>query len=317
MPSARKTKGAFSPARLIDPALRIIHHVQDWIATELRDDPIGSLESVRIGKKPMLTIDLMVERNTANRLRAAFGGPEKVHVLGEESLRNPGIDLSRDKRLIVLLDMVDGTDLLARGLSNWCSAMVFFKNKKILASFVGIPTEGIFFATDHRDGAFVKPPGNAPFRPVSGPQTRSTLKNASMCFYGQKPKNFLAVAEHPAIINSMKKIRSSPRAGHRIYNLAGNPMMMRMIDGQRKIDAVFDIEGQLPHDVVPGAYIAQKAGAVMRDIQGKTIELARSLLRPAHKASELKYVIAGSKNLTKELLGILSVAPAPASVGAW
>lgn len=254
----------------------------------------------------MLRIDLTVEDNTAHTLRHVFG-KHGVHALGEESLRSSSIDLSGDNRLIVLLDMIDGTDLLARGLSNWCSAMVFFKNGTILAAFIGILNEGIYYATSDREGAYVKRE-NAIERRVCGPNRSAKMAEASICFYGQKPTNFLAVAEHDALRETLRRM-ARKESGPRIYNLAGNPMMMRLIDGQRRIDAIFDIEGQMPHDVVPGAWIAQKAGAVLCDISGKRISLGASLLRPAHEDSELRYVLAASKTLAKNLQKVLNTKP--------
>jgi fructose-1,6-bisphosphatase/inositol monophosphatase family enzyme len=252
----------------------------------------------------LLVVDLIAERNTARRLRRAFGGKSRIHVLGEESLRNPALNLAGENRLVALLDMVDGTDLLARGLSNWCSAMIFYQRGRILAAFIGVPQEGVYFATHKTRRAFKKPPGRAGIMPVRGPNHRARLNGASLCYYGQKLKNFLAVTEHEGLRRALEALRSA-KPGPRIYNLAGNPMMMRLIDGNVRMDAVFDIEGQLPHDVIPGAYIAQRAGATLRDLNGKDIDLARSLLKPAHNDSELKYVLAASKTLCSELVRIM------------
>jgi fructose-1,6-bisphosphatase/inositol monophosphatase family enzyme len=57
----------------------------------------------------------------------------------------------------------------------------------------------------------------------------------------------------------------------RIYNLGGNPMMLKV--AERTIDAVFEVVGQHPHDVVPGAYIARQAGAIVKDLQGNDLAL--------------------------------------------
>jgi fructose-1,6-bisphosphatase/inositol monophosphatase family enzyme len=84
-------------------------------------------------------------------------------------------------------------------------------------------------------------------------------------------------------------------------------MMMKLIDPicheAHGIDAVFDVAGQKPHDVVPGAYIALKAGACMRKIDGTTLSLAdleNALLRPADQ--RLKYVLTGTAALCDEMI---------------
>lgn len=83
----------------------------------------------------------------------------------------------------------------------------------------------------------------------------------------------------------------------RFYNLAGNPMMARLAEGT--VDVVLELDGQLPHDVVPGAYIAMKAGAVFGNIDGdKTFseqELADFLLKPADQS--IRYILAANKDL--------------------
>ena len=71
------------------------------------------------------------------------------------------------------------------------------------------------------------------------------------------------------------------------------------------IDAVFDVSGQQLHDVVPGAYIALKAGAYMCDLDGTPItidDLARRLQDPRER---IKYVLAATEELAQELVTAL------------
>jgi hypothetical protein len=111
----------------------------------------------------------------------------------------------------------------------------------------------------------------------------------------------------------------------RIYNLAGIPMLVKLTDHQVKnaknIDVVFDIHGQNPHDVVPGAYLAKKAGATVRqfiieedkvtkekkvraeDISYATLE--ESLIQPAAPTSRLKYFVTSTKELADQIEPLL------------
>ena len=82
-------------------------------------------------------------------------------------------------------------------------------------------------------------------------------------------------------------------------------MMLKVANGT--MDAVFDLTGPKPHDVVPGAYIALKAGAFLGDMRGNKIQeinLAESLLRPDEKGPA--YILAGTRQLYKELQARLS-----------
>ena len=142
---------------IVKVAIRTIRETQLFIQEEIREDPASAFEDILIGRrnKPLLAVDLIAERNTAQNLRRRLQC-YKLLAIGEVSLRDQNLDLSNEKKLVVLMDMVDGTDLLERGLFNWCSAMVFYypTSRKILASFVGLPEDGVYFATDHKDLAY-------------------------------------------------------------------------------------------------------------------------------------------------------------------
>ena len=95
----------------------------------------------------------------------------------------------------------------------------------------------------------------------------------------------------------------------RIYDLAGAPMMMKLADHRVRnaggVDAVFDVKGQKPHDFVPGAFIAKKAGAIIRYRNGKEIsyEDLEDSLRDFD--TRTKYVIACTRKLSDELLKVI------------
>ena len=303
---------------IVNSAVRAIFAVQDWLITEVRKDPKYAFsEQIRkLDKKPYLTIDRQAEERTKEFLEYAFGGSRNILVIGEERLDESNLDLSKEKRIVALLDMIDGTDLFTRHLSNWCSAIVFYQKGKILGSFVGLPHQGVFFATCNTSTSFrflPLPSTTQPslldgpkYLPVEVPSADVTLGNASICYYGQKIENFLSISQNEALISKFKQL-SVADPDTRIYNFAGNPMMIRLLDlpDTKPVNAVIDLHGQWPHDVVPGAFIAQKAGAIITDLSGNSLDFNKSLLQPANKACKLKYILASSKKLHAELLEIL------------
>jgi fructose-1,6-bisphosphatase/inositol monophosphatase family enzyme len=278
-----------------------------------------------------LRIDYFAEDLCRVSLEGKF--KRKILVAGEESLKKEKAfqDLTNDKIVVALMDIVDGTDLLLRGLSNWCSATVFFypPDTRILASVVSDHDGNVFFASD--SGAFWQPRSHknelkldrslspktldeACIRFVrgesSGPSTNSPLSNSSICFYGQKPPNFLST-NVPTFMQKMddlsRKIHDheTPAPALRIYNLGGIPMMLKVANGT--MDAVFDLARPKPHDMVPGAYIALKARAFLGDMSGKPIgedDLAKALLRPNDDGPA--YILAGTETLYRELLDCLT-----------
>lgn len=88
-------------------------------------------------------------------LKTKFG--DNVYIYGEEA-RTPR-SLSRYRATVAIFDLVDGTDLVARGFSNWCSALVFFatKEQKVLAAVVGHGSGEGYYASSR--GAFKKSRG--------------------------------------------------------------------------------------------------------------------------------------------------------------
>jgi fructose-1,6-bisphosphatase/inositol monophosphatase family enzyme len=110
------------------------------------------------------------------------------------------------------------------------------------------------------------------------------LCDASICYYGQKPKSFLGMANHVNFRTAMdifagrmseeknaagKIIKKKEGLDIRIYNLnlAGNPMIVKIPSGAA--DAVFSLTGAKVYDVMPAAYVATKAGAIFSDLAGK------------------------------------------------
>jgi fructose-1,6-bisphosphatase/inositol monophosphatase family enzyme len=81
---------------------------------------------------------------------------------------------------------------------------------------------------------------------------------------------FMRWLENNKTEDRRRKTSADPELGFRFYDFAGNPMMARL--GEGIVDVVFDKNGQAPHDVVPGAYIAKKAGGVMKDFDGKMLD---------------------------------------------
>ncbi len=282
--------------------------------------------------KDMLLVDKAAENACRRTLYKKFGGPDQLLVLGEETLWKlpSGLDLSRqtihldgstpiintgvpETRLTAILDMIDGSDLLERGFGNWCSALVFFQptpSPKILFSMVQ-DAMGNIYGADERATFLIKPAASpSPMNQLCGPEVRilhppenqkdrqrpEYTDQIAICFYAQKRKHFISISER---FRQWVSAVSAERL--RVYTLAGNPMMVKLANGEH-IHAVFEHRGQYPHDMVPGAYIALKAGAHLLDRNGDKIDdaaLARSLLQPA--GAKLQYVLAATPEIGHEL----------------
>src|SRR6266705_2467417 len=128
-----------------DYMMEQIRVVYEFLEDHIRNFPDKSFTTqyikTKVGLKPLLVVDLLAEHFFMSCVARRFG-PDMVEIYGEESLAlNP--DLRQETRTCILIDMVDGTDLLERDFSNWCSAIVVFspQERRIEGSFVFLKSE--------------------------------------------------------------------------------------------------------------------------------------------------------------------------------
>lgn len=253
-----------------------------------------------------------------------------IRVIGEERYKEQMESLKSETRPVFISDPIAGSDLLERGLSNWCTAAVAFRpnqgEAKIVCAAVAVHP-GIVYAANsggpYRHQYFGDELKEKP-RELRGTTRKEKLDSASICYYGQKIENFASLSKSKlaaSLFERNEKIKDRNRKKEeegrldkehnlvRIYNLAGIPMMMKLADfsgAGNGIDAVIELKGQQIHDVVPGLYIAIKAGACAKDLEGKriTIEyLEEKLLQP--DKTKLSYVLASTEELADEILNCL------------
>lgn len=297
--------------RLCRATLKIIPDIHAFIKRLLVDQPSKALQPIifRIAGKPkeVIRADLDAEDHFDYLLHKALGKRTAagIKVIGEESLLDPDLNLANEERVVALVDVLDGSDLYLRGLSNWCSAVIFFypPERRILAAFVGQSSGVIYYTTESRSRLRLRPlkviPGRGE-REVNGPSEVRRVKDAAICFYGQKRDHFLSITAKRRKFRSFLKQQKDVK--FRIYNLGGNPMMALVADGL--IDAVLGLKGQAPHDVAPGAFIAQEAGAVFLNDIGERVEIEELLLRPARE--EVRYIIAATRELYDDLMKLFA-----------
>lgn len=337
----RRAKLRFSnAAEIID----ILHSLHENMRVLLAKDEAYWFQKFENeqGKK-LLAIDHVAEQEFSKAISDRLS--DAIIVAGEESLPKTGIDYSNSKSLHILCDMIDGTDLLVRGMSNWCSAFIAFEpaSRQMLAAHVYVVDRGVdllYSAFADKEGAhlsayrtYVFPLNDQEFvkferedlelefvaddqlysRSFYEPSSARRLEEAGIFSYGQKLKNFRPLSDFLLHESVAKRIQECEDL--RIYNLAGNPALCRMVEG--KADLVFDLAGQAAHDVLPGAFIALKSGASMYVFEGEmpcearhiqSNDLIEFALRPCSQDTRLKYVVASSEKLALDFISLLQTA---------
>lgn len=322
-------KNGFNSRDLVRDAVQIVRVVHRTIRSSLQQERAYSLKKIRVpsgdGYKDALRIDDVAESRCKTEFMERY--ENKVLVIGEESLPDDLSKVSKG-RICILVDMVDGTDLLEMNIPMWCSAIVIFDpdKPKILGAVVGQATGEIYFASAEDDAAFVCRDPSVDLNKVAsseelnGPSGVKSLADATVSFYGQKARSFLAVSALEPFTEMLKALSLKQGASFRIHTLSGNPFMVKLVDRERDhngdivgrgIDAVFELRGQQMHDLVPGLFIAKKAGAVVSDLDGNEISydlLASKLLTPGET---MRYVLASTPELANELRAVFAAARKP------
>lgn len=307
---------------------KLILKVHRGIRRNIRELPVESFKpywfETATGKKQLAVVDLMAERAFIEAVTSKFHS-DTVRVIGEESLYKEESDLKEETRTCLLIDMIDGTDLLQRGFSNWCSAIVVFepKRKEITGAFIAVSGRSpyLYFATKDKPGAFKKrlseDAKNEYPEQLKGPAKERELRDASVCLYAQKSENFLKLLSLNQNVkfvswlkenleeNKRRKEQVEEELRFRFYNFAGNPMMVRLAEGN--VDVVLDLRGQAPHDVVPGAFIAIKAEAVLGKTNGEPFSLEELGVKLCEPSKErLAYILAANDKMLKNMAELLS-----------
>ncbi|MDO8805499.1 MAG: inositol monophosphatase family protein [Elusimicrobiota bacterium] len=301
---------------IVSRIVAVIVLVIRTIKNDVKLNPASSLRTFASQKKSALEIDLFAQGLLRMHFQKIFKQAKLVVYIGSEECHELPKGWETHDALI-LTDPIDGTDLFAKDLSNWCCAVVVYKKKRILGAFIGMPNETVYFSTYRINGVRKRVPGiPEPVKVVCPRHDDVKLSETTIAWYGQKIKNLFALVRNKKLLAKLEEIEKAEAANKknknedgkfRILNIAGNPMFMKIIDNHCSVGAVIELLGQKPHDVVPGAYLAQQAGAIFTDLNGKEINLSSCLKDPEN--NRVSYILSNSNNTWKELVEILKADP--------
>ncbi|BBB64227.1 hypothetical protein UNDKW_5954 (plasmid) [Undibacterium sp. KW1] len=284
---------------------------------------LAEMTNKRTGKSG-LRIDNGAEDEIRSVLELKLGN--KIVIIGEESLVSTDTimtNLVPHGSIAALIDPIDGTDLLELGIENWCCAGILFDPHvpAILGSVIAQANGDIFFAStsdpDAKVWATKAGDSNETIisRKMRGPGTCKEFNESVISFYGQKINAFRSLSKFPKLEEKFTQMEKAPPPNFRLHTLSGNPMMVRLADRAKMkdgkntckgIDLLFSLRDQFLHDVVPGMFIAMKAGAHAYLLDGTPITytmLAEKLLQPG---TRMKYVLSSTPELAKEFLSYIN-----------
>lgn len=284
-------------AAIVEDCITELQQIQQDVRDAAWRDPRHAFEPIYLAheRKHAAVIDIFAEWRAIEALLRRLRSLRPL-ILGEESLHYGFKSLASHTGVVVLLDALDGTRLLEHGWSDWCSAVTVMRpsTAELICSVVLFPSGVAYFATDRGAGKCRRGPSGREFARVSGPSDVASCHDATVAFYGYRRRRFAALQQ------SVARLVARPSgADPQMFVVGGNPALVHVIDGHRRVDAVIEPIGQAPHDMLAGAHICRQAGATVMELDGTVLDLEGLLWRGP--TARVKYVAAGTAALASEL----------------
>ena len=233
-------------------------------------------------------MDLVAEWEVAEGLTRRLRKHHPI-VIGEESLRDGFKPDHHHRGHTVLVDAVDGTRLLEHGWSDWCSAVTVFNSasREIICAVVMLANGVCYFASSERTGKCRRIGRSLDYGEISGASLETSRSAATIAFYGYRPSRLETIWNGLATLRTdLSNYRDTTS---NVFIVGGNPALVRMIDGYRRIDAVIEPFGQALHDLLPGAYICGQAGATLiRSSRASTELWGTNLIKPRYQGGRVR-----------------------------
>jgi hypothetical protein len=251
-----------------------------------------------------------------------------IHVDEEQGARTiaTGNSSKSQSNWIILIDSSDDTAAMSKGLGGTIEAAAYYKGSGWIASVVADFVRCRLYTRVRRSKTTaielslpeaatlprlkLKPPHGSVV-PLA-PSRRQSLKGASICIYMGKPGRVLKTAEQARNLLSertgIKEIHSHGGGRGPILVAEG------LIDG-----SVEFVKGFKYLDSVPGMYLADGAGAVVRELTGHEINFGvdtafeNIFSKPTHEQSQAleglrrRFIVAATPELAEELLKATNV----------
>jgi fructose-1,6-bisphosphatase/inositol monophosphatase family enzyme len=238
-----------------------------------------------------------------------------------------GIAGGREENILVLIDPVDGTSSAKRGLDGSTLISFFDRYTGLCAAVMGdIFRRTIYWrkAGDSTKAMVIKHSQDPTYdflSTVAGgvmpmgeplelkPSKQQSLQGASLNIYMGKPERIIKAYE-------IGKALWNPHLGIKeIFSFGGSLGSVRV--GQGLWDASIEIaKGFRPWDFLPGAFLAQGAGATVVDMEGHDLTFGPEILNEdyikakfegeALEACRKKFIVASTKELATQIVEILN-----------
>ncbi|MBI5207941.1 MAG: hypothetical protein HY934_09135 [Candidatus Firestonebacteria bacterium] len=214
-----------------------------------------------------------------------------------------------DADLVIFIDPVDGTEFAENLQGGWCLMAVYdIKNNEVIAAVAGdIFLDRLYWASKSSDAEGLDFITHSWFKLDGGPNPRNDLSSARVNFLTTKVSRYLSVAKQKALLDAIEKNDGR-------INLAwGSNMIIQVAAGYADVAVEFT-KGFATYDVLPGLFLAQKAGLTVLDLKGNPIEnkldineIFSRYRQDPKNPSRIKFVVSKSPELAHQVIELINL----------
>jgi len=214
-----------------------------------------------------------------------------------------------DSRYVVFIDPIDGTEFAETLQGGWSLLAVYDRHDdEVVAAVAGdIFLDRLYWAS--RDGVaealdFIT---HSWFKLDGGPNPKSQLSGARVNVLTTKVDRFLSVAQQTALLAAIKENDG------RINLSWGSNLVIQVAAGYADVGLEFT-KGFATYDILPGLFLAEKAGLTMLDLKGNPIlsrlditAIFEAYRKNPKKPARTPFVVAKDPNLARDVVELLDV----------
>lgn len=214
-----------------------------------------------------------------------------------------------DSDLVVFIDPIDGTEFIENLQGGWCLIAIYDRNiNEVIVAVAGdIFLDRLYWASKSGDAEALDFTTHSWFRLDGGPNPKKELTGARVNFMTTKVSRYLSVAKQTTLLEAIEK------QDGRINLAWGSNMIIQVAAGYADVAVEFT-KGFATYDVLPGLFIAQKAGLTVLDLKGNPIsskldidEVFSKYRQDPKKPSRIRFVVAKEPVLAHKVVELINI----------
>lgn len=212
-----------------------------------------------------------------------------------------------DADLVVFVDPIDGTEFVESLQGGWSLIAVYDRrNDEVMATVAGdIFLDRIYWASKSGYAECLDFITHSWFRLDGGLQPKTSLAGARVNVLTTKVDRYRALSEQTALMNAIRE------ADGRVNLSWGSNTIIQVAAGYADVAIEF-AKGFATYDILPGLYLAQKAGLTIIDLNGKPIttkldldDIFATFRRNPQKPRRTPFIAAKEPALAEQVLKLL------------